>query len=1109
MSFVPLQVKSAYSLLQSTLSVEGLVGAAKKRGYQSLALTDHNVLYGAVDFYKLCSKHQLKPIIGLTLDMQGIIETEHSFPLVLLAETNQGYKHLVALSTKKMIEPETLFSPNDLAPYSEGLIALTPGITGEIEQYLLADKIEEAEKIIAAYKRLFSPEHFYLGIQLHEELMPIKDALLQTAKENDLKTAALTDVQYLNEEDAFSLKVLKAIDKGEQLEEHQKVLTGTRHLGEPDQVEQQFVDAGLAEAVQQTRNIADRIKVEIPLQQRLLPKYPIQTTDTTSAFLKQLCLDGLKKRVPEADARYFKRLEHELTVIQKMGFEDYFLIVWDVMAYAHRAKIVTGAGRGSAAGSLVSYVLEITDVDPIEYNLLFERFLNEERYNMPDIDLDFPDNRREEVLQYVKEKYGKDHVAQIITFGTLAAKMALRDTARVFGLKQDESNEWSKAIPNQLGITLEEAYKKSSALQQLVKQSERNQLIFKTAKNIEGLPRHASTHAAGVVISDQKLSSIIPLQSGSSSIALTQYAMGNVEEIGLLKMDFLGLKNLTILGDALKTVEYDTGKQIRLQDIPMDDKETLELFQKADTVGIFQFESNGIKNVLRKLHPESLEDIAAVNALYRPGPMEQIDVFIKRKKGELAMEYPHESLKDILNVTYGVMVYQEQVMQVASKMAGYSLGQADILRRAIGKKKKELIDAERVHFTAGAADKGYPEQDARQVYDYIERFANYGFNRSHSIAYSFIGYQMAYIKVHYPQAFYIALLNSALHNSNKVKEYLLEAKKKKIDVYHPDINASYGRFTKKDAGILFGLSSIKGLRRDYVAEIIQNRKANGVYKDFIDFLRRMDTKWVKEDYILPLIYVGAFDGFRYSRGTLLNSLESILTSVKFSGNNIGLFDVLQPKYEEAPDLTPQEKLEAENTYLGVYLSGHPTEKYEDILKSKQGIYVKEAVENQKIRLVGQVKDVKKITTKKGEPMAFMTVSDTTGDISLTLFPTVYRKYIQCVVQNKVLYVEGKTEVRQGQGLQILVSHLKEAAEIEEEKKVKKCFVRIEQQYEDGETLNRLKELFTEHSGSIPVILYYMRTNKKLGLQEAFWVNESSDLVKSVEELLGKGNIIID
>lgn len=1108
MSFVQLQVKSAYSLLQSTLSVEELVFSAKEKGYQALALTDQNVLYGAVDFYKLCRKNGIKPIIGLTLEMSGLVQTDKTFPLVLLAETNQGYQHLISLSTKKMLSPEQPFSFEDLTSYTQGLIALTPGETGEIEQLLLNEQTEEARTVAVKYKNLFSTKQFFMGIQLHEELLPIKEPLINLAAELALNTVALNDVRYLNQEDAFSLKVLRLIDKGEQLTSQDGTLFGTRNLSERAEIEQQFSEAGLKEAVQTTNEIAERIKMDIPLQQRLLPKYPIGNGEPTSAFLEDLCQRGLQKRVPNADDRYKERLAYELNVIQKMGFEDYFLIVWDVMAYAHQVKIVTGAGRGSAAGSLVSFVLEITDVDPIRYNLLFERFLNEERYNMPDIDLDFPDNRRDEVLQYVKNKYGKEHVAQIITFGTLAAKMAIRDTARVFGLKQEESNQWSKAIPSQLGITLAEAYQQSSALQQLVSKNDQNHLMFSTAKKIEGLPRHTSTHAAGVVISDQKLENIVPLQEGSSSIALTQYPMGNVEEIGLLKMDFLGLKNLTILGEALKIVQQDSGKHLQAQDIPMDDPQTLDLFQRADTVGIFQFESAGIKNVLRRLHPESIEDIAAVNALYRPGPMEQIDVFVKRKQGELPIEYPHESLKGILEVTYGVMVYQEQVMQVASKMAGYSLGQADILRRAIGKKKKELIDAERTHFVKGALEQGYEEQDAKKVYDYIERFANYGFNRSHSIAYSFIGYQLAYLKVHYPQAFYIALLNSALHNTTKMKDYLLEAKKRKIPVFNPDINQSYSHFTKKGPGILFGLATIKGLRRDYVSEIIQQRKKEGLYKDFVHFLRRIDSKWLKEEFILPLVYVGAFDEFQYSRGTLIRSLESILTSVKFSGDNIGLFDVLQPKYEESPDMTSEEKLEAENTYLGVYLSGHPTEKYDDLRKLKQAAYIKDLTNGQAAKLIGQVKEIKKITTKKGEPMAFVVISDTSGDISLTLFPKVYRKYIHSIEKNKVLYMEGKVESRAGQGLQILVQQIQEAEKLEENRETKKCFIRIEENNDDLTILNQLKEQLVDYPGGIPVILYYVKTNKKLVLQEKFWVGNSPELVKAVEELLGKGNMVI-
>lgn len=1108
MSFVQLQVSSAYSLLRSTLSIEELVDAAKNKGYQSLALTDLNVLHGAVDFYKRCKENGINPIIGLTLEMTGFIEEDQTYALTLLAENNQGYQNLLALSTKKMLHPDKPFSPNDIQPYEKGLIALTPGVFGEIEQQLMNHEYDQAKSVALQYAKLFSNQCFYLSIQLHEELMPIKDYLIQLAKETGIELVASNDVHYLNPDDAFTLKVLRAIDEGAQVSSETNEQLGTRYLASKEEAGAAFSKVQLEKAAARTVEIANRIQIDIPLHQTLLPKYPLEEGISTTAFLEELCQKGLQGRIPEADERYQKRLQHELSVIKKMGFEDYFLIVWDVMAYAHKVNIITGAGRGSAAGSLVAFVLEITDVDPIQYNLLFERFLNEERYDMPDIDLDFPDNRRDEVLQYVKNKYGEKHVAQIITFGTLAAKMALRDTARVFGLSQSESTVWSQAIPNQVGITLEAAYQQSDALRKLIAESSKNQLLFSTAKKIEGLPRHASTHAAGIVISDQELVSLVPLQEGSNSIVLTQFAMGNIEEIGLLKMDFLGLKNLTILGEALKIIQYDKNKALHLHEIPMNDQKTLELFQQADTSGVFQFESNGIRNVLRKVHPESIEDVAAVNALYRPGPMEQIDVFVKRKKGELPIEYPHDSLKEILEVTYGVMVYQEQVMQVASKMAGYTLGQADILRRAIGKKKKELIDEERHHFIAGAVRQGYKEAEARQVYDYIERFANYGFNRSHSVAYSFIAYQMAYIKVHYPQAFYIALLNSALNNSDKRKEYILEAKKRSIPVYSPDINDSYAHFIKKETGILFGLTTIKGLRRDFIESIIQNRKENGGYTGLIDFLRRMDSKWQKPEMIVPLISIGVFDRFSYSRGTLLHSLESILKSIHLSGGNMDLFEVLQPKYEEFPDMTIEEKLDAEESYLGVYLSGHPTESYEDVLRAKQGSFIKELLNGKKGKIIGLVKEIKKITTKKGEPMAFVVVSDTSGDISLTLFPEIYRKYIHELEKNKVFYIEGKTEMRKSQGMQMIVQLMQEVDEVKKDKEAKKCFIRIEEINEELDILNQLKGHLLHFTGNIPVILYYPRTNKKLGLRETFWIHESPELIEAVEKLLGNGNIVI-
>lgn len=1109
MSFVQLQVMSSYSLLQSTISIEELVIKAKERGYQAIALNDHNILYGLVDFYKMCKKHQIKPILGLTLDVGGIVKSEENHSIILLAKNAKGYENLMILSSKKMLLAENeRLTVDQIEQYSQDLIAITPGETGEAESFLFKDDAESAATVIKKWQKTFPKNQFYIGVQLHLKLKSIKNKLNEVSRDTGTPTVALQDIRYIDADDEFSTAALRAIDKGETLSIQNASINGDYFLPESSLVEKQFKENDLAEEAQRTNAIADMITSEIVLHQQLLPKFPLPTEKSTTAFLKEQCLIGLEKRVSEPDKRYIDRLEYELTVIGKMGFEDYFLIVWDVMAYAHKVKIVTGAGRGSAAGSLVAYLLGITDVDPIEYDLLFERFLNEERYTMPDIDLDFPDNRREEILQYVRNKYGKNHVAQIATFGTLAAKMALKDVSRVFGLSPSEANVWSKAIPSVLGITLEKAFKQSATLRKLVEENEKNTLLFETAKKIEGLPRHISTHAAGVVISDKPLTQYVPLQKGGGEIFLTQYPMGNVEEIGLLKMDFLGLKNLSIIDNALKLVQRETGKRLNLLNIPMQDQETLQLFRKGDMVGIFQFESAGIKSVLRRLEPSSMEDIAAVNALYRPGPMEQIDTFIKRKKGVLPIVYPHESLSEILSVTYGVMVYQEQVMQVAARMGGYTLGQADILRRAIGKKQKSIIDKERQHFTSGAAKLGYTPEVAMQVYDYIERFANYGFNRSHAVAYSFIAYQMAYLKAHYPNAFFVALLNSALNNSTKMKEYIIEAKKRAIKVLSPDINASFGGFSLINSQILFGFSSIKGLRRDMIDDMITNRKNDGKYKDLIDFLKRLDKKWLKPEYIKPLIYVGAFDQFEHSRGTLLASIEGIIQSVQMSGNNIDLFELLKPKYESAPDLTIEEKLENEEHFLGTYLSGHPTEKYDSVRPWKQIVYINELTIGKTSRVLGSIKNIHKITTKKGEPMAFVTISDTSGDCSLTLFPTKYRQFIELLTDKTVLYVEGKVESKREGIPQIIVNQMDDVEKIAGSQTDKKCFIRIQEEQNNNETLEKMKNVMMRSKGNIPVVLYYVQSNKKIGLAEESWINDTPELIEELENLLGKENIVI-
>lgn len=1109
MSFVQLQVISSYSLLQSTITIEELVIKAKERGYQAIALTDYNILYGMVDFYKMCQKHQIKPILGLTLDVEGIVNTNENHAILLLAKNAKGYESLMTLSSEKMLLAENeRLTVEQIKKHSQNLIALTPGEKGEIEHFLLQNKTESAAKVTEKWRDAFPERHFYLGIQLHQKLEPIKEDLQALATNTGTLTVALQDVRYIDATDDFSTTVLKAIDKGEVLSTQHATVTGEYYLPESGQVEKAFKDNGLETAAQRTNEIAEMIDAEIVLHQQLLPKFPLAEERNTTEFLRDQCLKGLDVRVAQPDDRYTKRLDYELAVIQKMGFEDYFLIVWDVMAYAHKVKIVTGAGRGSAAGSLVAYLLEITDVDPIEYNLLFERFLNEERYTMPDIDLDFPDNRREEILQYVKNKYGQNHVAQIATFGTLAAKMALKDVARVFGLSTTEASVWSKAIPKALGINLEKAYQQSSSLKKLVEENEKNTLLFETAKKIEGLPRHISTHAAGIVISDKPLTSYVPLQRGGGEILLTQYPMGNVEEIGLLKMDFLGLKNLTIIDNALKLIQKQTGKRIDLLKIPMQDQETLHLFRQADTVGIFQFESAGIKNVLRRLEPSSIEDVAAVNALYRPGPMEQIDTFIKRKKGTLPIEYPHESLSEILAVTYGVMVYQEQVMQVAAKMGGYTLGQADILRRAIGKKQKAVIDKERDHFITGANQLGYTSEVAKQVYDYIERFANYGFNRSHAVAYSFIAYQMAYLKAHYPNAFFVALLNSALNNSVKMREYIIEAKKRKIKILSPDINESFSGFALTGNHILFGFNSIKGLRRDMIVEMIQKRKSDGNYLDLIDFLKRIDKKWLKPEYIKPLIYTGAFDRFEYSRGTLLASVEGIVQSIKMSGNNIDLFELLKPKYEFASDLTIEEKLETEEQYLGTYLSGHPTEKYDQLRQWKQVDYTSELTVGKTSSVIGMIKNVHKIRTKKGESMAFVTISDTSGECSLTLFPTKYRQFIDLLMNETILYVTGKVDSKREGSPQMIVNQMEDADKVANSYATKKCFIRIQEEQNTNETLEQMRKLMVNAKGNIPVVLYYAQTNKKIVLGEENWIQDTPELLEQLERLLGKDNIVI-
>ena len=1103
-----LQSLTSYSLLGSTNKISELVATAKKYDYQALGITDINGMYGVIEFYQTCLKEGIKPLIGLTLNYHSQYNESPNNRIVLLAKNLEGYHNLIQISTLKM-EKESARSPfylDDVSHYLSGLVGIIPWYHHEMS-HVNPGEMDKAATIISHLKGLFLETDLYLGIAHSEGEELLVEQHKEWSRINDVPLIACQDVRYLHPNDDFAVRVLRYIDEGKTLDVGLEQVTGQRYLLTKESFEQRFIEAGLNEALVNNETLIQRLNVEIPLNQTLLPEYPLPCDVTSDMKLRELCYEGLHTLFPEATTEYVSRLEMELGVIHEMGYDDYFLIVWDVMLYAKNENIVT-ACRGSAAGSLVSYVLGITNVDPIAYDLLFERFLNKERYTMPDIDMDIPDNKRDQVLQYVNEKYGHNRVAQIATFGTLAAKMALRDVGRVFGLSQSEANNWSDAIPNTLKITLEDAYQSSNKLRELVAHSQKNTLLFETAKKIEGLPRHVSTHAAGVVISDQDLTHLIPLQPGSNEIPLTQFAMKEVEDVGLLKMDFLGLRNLSIIGNTLDMIAYHHGESIKLEDIPLNDDKTLELFRRGDTVGVFQFESAGIKNVLKKLKPTSIEDIASVNALYRPGPMQNIDLFIARKHGKSNIEYPHDDLKPILDRTYGIIVYQEQIMKVASLMAGFSLGEADILRRAISKKEKAVLDRERQHFISGSMKQGYTESIANEVYDYIEHFANYGFNRSHAVVYSVIAYQMAYLKVHYSTAFFTALLHSVRHNLGKIKEYVAEARRYGVVVSPPDINKSEYSFTMKKGTILFGFSALKGVRRDFIENILMTRKTGGNYKSLENFLIRIDGKWLKESNVLPLIYIGAFDGLHGNRKQLVMDLDGLIRNIEYSSGSLDLLDILSLKKEVVPDYSVTDKLNQEVEYLGTYLSGHPVDSYDHLLPGRNITAIADLLENQVGSILCYVISIKKIRTKKGDSMAFLKVNDASGEMDITVFPKLYRQVSGKLIENSVVMIEGKVEKsKYNQTLQVIANTVELADHLPTIEVLPTCFIKIDPNTNNNDILLQLRGVLNQYKGRQKVVLVYTKEKERLLLDEVDWVYENDELKERVEKLLGAGAIV--
>ena len=1108
MDFTPLDVKSSYSLLKSPTRISDLVTTAKERGYKALALTDENVLYGAVEFYNAAKKAGIKPILGLRL-VVALNETDGTkLDLVFLAKNQRGYQHLMDLSTLQQTRKnkKVPLTVAQISPLLDDLFIIIP------PQSTVFSVLAQPTSILTELANLGDDDSVLLGVNSRLDDVQI-DTLQQLSKQLSLPLVGTSPVDYLNANDLFASRVLQAIDAGVELKDPtiEAGRRGQHYLHSKEQIVQDYNAKGLSAAAQKTVEVAALCNVELQFRAPVLPHFKNQAGIPSQQYLRSLCIQGLKKRrvAPgKTIQQYQERLAMELKVIHEMGFDDYFLIVWDVMNFAHQQKITTDPGRGSAAGSLVAYALAITEVDPLQYDLLFERFLNPERAQMPDIDLDIPDNRRDEVLQYVHQKYGHQRVAQIITFGTLAAKQVVRDVSRVFNLPRYDMQRLIDALPHGLHVTLKDALKESQQLKNLLDDNPKFRLLIQVAQQLEGLPRHYSIHAAGIVLSEQPLHEIVPLQDGSDGLLMTQFAKDTVEALGLLKMDFLGLKNLSIMDNTLQMIRQED-PNFDLQKINFNDPLTLQLFQQGKTEGIFQFESSGIRNVLVNLHPTNFEDIVAVNALYRPGPMENIPHFTARKAGKEKITYPAPSLEKILGSTYGILVYQEQVMQLASVMAGFTLGEADLLRRAMSKKKKATMEDMRTKFIAGATEHGYSAQVAHQVFEYIDRFANYGFNRSHAVAYSMMAFEMAYLKVHYPAAFFTALMNAET-NIEKLKRHVGDAKQFGVKVSGPRINISESSFLLHDGTVYFGFSAIKGVRRDFVAAILEERQENGKFTDLRNFITRIPERWQKQELIEPLIYSGAFDNMGYNRAEMIDALPKLISGIELFAGFANFDDpTLQTAIDQRNEFPLLTRLTKENEYLGVYLSGHPVTQYYQLGQQLHATKIADLYPNSEATIIVLTNHVKTIYTKREHrEMAFVNGTDETGAIDITVFPKQYQQFKEQLETNKILIVRGRVEYREGRGLQLVANQLQDVKKVQQKRRKQRWVLRILPSLDTEMVHRELNNIFNEYHGSIPVLLFYPANDKKILLDQKRWLKNSQKLKKALIAVLGQENVVL-
>ncbi len=1048
MKFTHLHTHTHYSLLDGLSKIDELLDYVKELGMDSCAITDHGVLYGAVEFYQKAKKRGIKPIIGCEVYMAyGRMNQrrpnidDKRYHLVLLVKNETGYKNLVKLVTKAHLEGfyyKPRIDDELLAQHCEGLIAMSGCVQGRIPMYILAGKIDEAEKLALKYQNMFGRGNFYLELQHHPNLPKQKQAnqgLIALSKKLNIPVVATNDCHYLRKEDSEAQDVLMMISTDAKSDDPDRktMKFDDYSLKSPETMIADFKDT--PEAIENTQKIAEQCNFEFKFGEIKLPYYQVPGNKRTDEYLRELCEQGLEKRFGKDHPNIQtirQRMDYELSVIRKMGFESYFLIVQDFVNWAKQNRIVVGPGRGSAAGSLVSYLLNITDIDPIKYNLLFERFLNPSRVSMPDIDLDFTDWRRDEVINYIRKKYGEDKVAQIITFGTMASRVVIRDVGRALQYPYTYCDILAKKIP--FGFTLDQALKEVAEFREAYESDEQAARLIDLAKKLEGVARHASTHACGVVMSKEPLTDLVPLQhpTQNDDNIVTQYEMHAVESLGLLKMDLLGLKNLTIIEDTLARVYKVQNKSLNIEDIPLDDAKVYELLQKGETTSVFQLESDGMKKYLKQLKPTEFEDIIAMVSLYRPGPMAFIPEYIKGKKNPDSIKYLDPKLKPILEKTYGIMIYQEQLMQIAQQFAGFNLAEADILRKAVGKKIKQLLFQQKEKFIQGAVKQGADKKIAQKVWEWILPFARYGFNRSHGASYAMIAYRTAYLKVHYPVEFMAAVLTSEKNDVEKIAFLIEECNRIKIEVLPPDINESFRNFSvvPNARKIRFGLSAIKNVGENVVEAIVKEREQNGEFASIADFMERIPIKNLNKKSMESLIKAGAFDKFE-ERNKLLQNLENLLEWARETEKNKqngqkGLFESIaqsggpnhsMPTLANTPPVPEKEKLLWEKELLGLFISGHPLENFKKIF---DGItvplkYVCEdpRMTGKKVKVGGIISSIKKINTKTGRQMLFVKLEDQTSNIELVVFPAVLEQSPVIFEENKIIMVEGRVDTRGG------------------------------------------------------------------------------------------------